>query len=87
MLEKNPKLTNLLISDLVMNIEANHRDDVASALLRGGRKVNPVTLHPAMSQLASHPRRLVAQALSRGWQTMNEKTLLAQLKSLPIAPQ
>ena len=51
-LDQNPNLANLLISHLVTTVQPSHRDDLATALLRGGLKVKPVQLHPAMLRLA-----------------------------------
>ena len=86
-LDQNPNLANLLISHLVTTVQPSHRDDLATALLRGGLKVKPVQLHPAMLRLAPYPRELVIRALANGWQTTHEKSLLAQLRRLPKAPQ
>jgi len=81
----NPQLANQVVKRLFSRLPSSNRDDLAVALLQGGRSVKPVELHPSAHQLSSECRSVIRAALRSGWKTQNEVTLLARLKELDDA--
>ena len=78
----NPHLANQVVKRLFTRLPSSNRDDLAVSLLQGGLNVKPLELHPSAHQLNSECRAAIRAALSSGWKTQNELTLLRDLKSL-----